>query len=129
VLSDSSGSVAPLKREKNPPPYGAQHRQDGLWEGELVDREIDQPTQYRAGGNEALPPMWIERKVVGIAEPLYYDEALFMNTYQRPLPGMRLGERQKCDESEELTIKRRLLRGSHSWMRMAHLTTRSVLLH
>jgi hypothetical protein len=95
ALSDSSGSVAPLKREKNPPPYGAQHRQDALWEGELVYCEIDQLTQYRAGGNEALPPMWKESKAVGIAEPLYQDGALFMTTYQRPLPGMRLGERQK----------------------------------
>jgi hypothetical protein len=94
VLSGSSGSVAPLKREKNPPPYGAQHRQDALWEGELVDREIDQLTQYRAGGNEAFPPMWTKRKPVGSAEPLYYDEAVFITTYERPLPGIRLGERQ-----------------------------------
>jgi hypothetical protein len=129
VLSDSSGLVAPLKREKNPPSYGAQHRQDALWEGELVYCGIDQLIQYQAGGNEALPPMWKERKAVGIAEPLYSDDTLFINTYQRPLPGMRLGERQKCDESEELTVKRRLLWVAHSWMRMAHLTTRSVLLH
>jgi hypothetical protein len=95
VLSDSSGSVAPLKCEKNPPPYGAQHRRDALWEGELVCCEIDQLTQYRAGGNEALPPMWTESELVGIAEPLYDDEALFMDTYERPLPGVRLGERQK----------------------------------
>jgi hypothetical protein len=89
------GPIPPLKREKNPPPYGAQQRQDALWEGELVDRETDQPTQYQAGGNEALPPMWTEGKAVGIAEPLYYDEVLFMSTYQRPLPGLRLGERRK----------------------------------
>jgi hypothetical protein len=93
VLSDSSGLVAPLKREKNPPPYGAQHRQDALWEGELVYCGIDQLTQYRAGGNKALPPMWTEGRVVGVTELLYYDEALFISTNQRPLPGMRLGER------------------------------------
>jgi hypothetical protein len=44
VLSDSSVLVAPLKRETNPPPYGAQHRQDALWEGELLYCEIDQLT-------------------------------------------------------------------------------------
>jgi hypothetical protein len=93
VLSDSSGFVAPLKRETNPPPYGAQHRQDALWEGELVYCKIDQLIQYQAGGNKALPPMWTDRKQVGSAEPLYDDEALFMATFQRPLPGMRLGER------------------------------------
>jgi hypothetical protein len=92
VLSDSSGPVAPLKRETNPPPYGAQHRQDALWEGELVYCEIDQLIQYQAGGNEALPPMWTEYKQVGSAEPSYGDQALFMITFQRPLPGMRLGE-------------------------------------
>jgi hypothetical protein len=92
---DSPGPIPPLKREKNPPPYGAQHRQDALWEGELVDREIDQLIQYQAGGNEALPPMWTERKTVGSAKPVYHDEVFFMSTFQRPLPGMRLGEQRK----------------------------------
>jgi hypothetical protein len=92
LLSDSPGLVAPVKREKNPPPYGAQHRQDALWEGELVYCENDQLTQHQAGGNEALPPMWTEYKVMRVAEPLYCDEALFINTYKRPLPGIRLGE-------------------------------------
>ncbi|KIK37097.1 hypothetical protein CY34DRAFT_810671, partial [Suillus luteus UH-Slu-Lm8-n1] len=32
--SDSSRPVAHQKREKYPPRYGAQHRQDALWEGE-----------------------------------------------------------------------------------------------
>jgi len=95
VLSDSSGSVAPLKREKNPPPYGAQHCQDALWEGELCYCEIDQLTQHQAGGKKALPPMWRERKAVAIDEPLYDDDALFMSTYQRPLPGLRLGQQWK----------------------------------
>jgi hypothetical protein len=39
--------------------------------------------------------MWTEGEAVGTAEPLYDDEALFMDTYERPLPGVRLGERQK----------------------------------
>ncbi|KAG2336326.1 WD40 repeat-like protein [Suillus weaverae] len=72
LLSDSSGPVTPLKREKNPPRYGAQHRQDALWEG----------------GNETLPPMWIESKVAG--QPRYRDSALFMSSSHRPLPGVRL---------------------------------------
>jgi hypothetical protein len=95
LLSDSPGPVAPLMREKNPLPYGAQHRKDALWEGELVYCEIDQLTQYQTGGNKALPPMWTEGKAEGVAKPLYYDEALFMGTSQRPLPGLRLGERRK----------------------------------
>jgi hypothetical protein len=37
--SDSSRPVAPQKREKYPPPYGAQHRQDALWEGERAHHE------------------------------------------------------------------------------------------
>ena len=34
VLADSQTRVAPLTTVKDPPPYGAQHRQDALWEGE-----------------------------------------------------------------------------------------------
>jgi hypothetical protein len=34
ALEDSSTRVAPLTSAKDPPPYGAQHRQDALWEGE-----------------------------------------------------------------------------------------------
>jgi hypothetical protein len=34
ALVDSPTRVAPLTSVKNPPPYGAQHRQDALWEGE-----------------------------------------------------------------------------------------------
>ncbi|KAG2738062.1 hypothetical protein P692DRAFT_201910484 [Suillus brevipes Sb2] len=72
--SDSSRPVAPQKREKYPPPYGAQHRQDALWEG----------------GNEALPPMWTEYEVEGDGQPLHLDGAVFMTASHRPLPGVRL---------------------------------------
>jgi hypothetical protein len=34
ALEDSPTRVAPLTSAKDPPPYGAQHRQDALWEGE-----------------------------------------------------------------------------------------------
>ncbi|KAJ8597769.1 hypothetical protein M405DRAFT_803040, partial [Rhizopogon salebrosus TDB-379] len=34
ALVDSPTPVAPLMSVKDPPPYGAQRRQDALWEGE-----------------------------------------------------------------------------------------------
>jgi hypothetical protein len=34
ALEDSPKRVAPLMSIKDPQPYGAQHRQDALWEGE-----------------------------------------------------------------------------------------------
>ncbi|KAJ8594428.1 hypothetical protein M405DRAFT_809155 [Rhizopogon salebrosus TDB-379] len=34
ALEDSLTRVAPLTSAQDPPPYGAQHRQDALWEGE-----------------------------------------------------------------------------------------------
>ncbi|KAJ8594526.1 hypothetical protein M405DRAFT_809001 [Rhizopogon salebrosus TDB-379] len=34
ALVDSPTHVAPLTSAKDPPPYGAQHHQDALWEGE-----------------------------------------------------------------------------------------------
>jgi hypothetical protein len=34
ALVDSPTHVVPLTSAKDPPPYGAQHRQDALWEGE-----------------------------------------------------------------------------------------------
>ncbi|KAJ8590848.1 hypothetical protein M405DRAFT_815260 [Rhizopogon salebrosus TDB-379] len=34
ALEDSPTRVAHLTSAKDPPPYGAQHRQDALWEGE-----------------------------------------------------------------------------------------------
>jgi hypothetical protein len=37
--SDSSRPIVPQKREKFPPRYGAQQRQDALWEGERACRE------------------------------------------------------------------------------------------
>ncbi|KAG2742426.1 WD40 repeat-like protein [Suillus brevipes Sb2] len=60
--------------EKEPPPYGAQHRQDALWEG----------------GNDALPPQWYQYKVSD--EIQYQDNTLIMVSYDRPLPGVRLDE-------------------------------------
>ncbi|KAG2747555.1 WD40 repeat-like protein [Suillus brevipes Sb2] len=71
---DSSRPVAPQKREKFPPRYGAQQRQDALWEG----------------GNEALPPGWTEYEEEGDDQPSYRDDALFMEAAHRPLSGVRL---------------------------------------
>lgn len=34
ALLDSPATVAPRKNVKDLPPYGAQHRQDALWQGE-----------------------------------------------------------------------------------------------
>ncbi|KAG2060053.1 WD40 repeat-like protein [Suillus hirtellus] len=56
------------------PPYGAQHRQDALWEG----------------GNKALPPMWQQFKRSSIGETVYQDDRLTMVSWNRPLPGVRL---------------------------------------
>jgi hypothetical protein len=93
LLLDSSRPVAPQKSEKYPPRYGAQQRQDALWEGERTCCGINQLTQYQAGGNEALPPAWAESKVEGDGRPVYYwDGAIFMHTKHRPLPGVRLGK-------------------------------------
>ncbi|KAJ8587623.1 WD40 repeat-like protein [Rhizopogon salebrosus TDB-379] len=75
ALIDSPTRVAPLMNVKDPPPYGAQHRQDALWEG----------------GNEALPPRWIQFKV-GDGETEYQDDNLVMISWNRPLPGVRLDE-------------------------------------
>ncbi|KAG2060020.1 WD40 repeat-like protein [Suillus hirtellus] len=58
---------------KDPPPYGAQYRQDTLWEG----------------GNEALPPMWQQFKMSN-NKTLYQDDTLVMVSWNRPLPGVRL---------------------------------------
>ncbi|KIK40687.1 hypothetical protein CY34DRAFT_255660 [Suillus luteus UH-Slu-Lm8-n1] len=59
-------------REKEPPPYGAQHRQDARWEG----------------GNEALPPLWHQFKVSDTIQ--YQDNTVTMTSFNRPLPGVRL---------------------------------------
>jgi hypothetical protein len=39
--SNSTKPVAPQKREKYPPRYGVQQRQDALWEGERARCETD----------------------------------------------------------------------------------------
>ncbi|KAJ8597835.1 WD40 repeat-like protein, partial [Rhizopogon salebrosus TDB-379] len=72
-LVDSPTRVAPLTSVKDPPPYGAQHRQDALWKG----------------GNEALPPQRQQFKV-GDGETEYQDGNLVMPSWNRPLPGVRL---------------------------------------
>ncbi|KAG2050092.1 WD40 repeat-like protein [Suillus hirtellus] len=59
---------------KEPPPYGAQHRQDALWEG----------------GNEALPPMWQQFMPSSGGAIQYHDDTLTMVSRNRPLPGVRL---------------------------------------
>lgn len=60
-------------REQDPPPYGAQHRQDALWEG----------------GNNAIPPEWEEFKMPD-GRTVYQDDSLTMSSWNRPLPGVRL---------------------------------------
>ncbi|KAG2754202.1 WD40 repeat-like protein [Suillus brevipes Sb2] len=71
--SKSPAPVAlPRTSEKEPPPYGAQHRQDALWEG----------------GNEALPPLWQQFQVLDRTQ--YQDDTLFITSINRPLPGVRL---------------------------------------
>ena len=46
------------------------------------------------GGNEALPPQWYLSNVGG---DLYYqDDNLVLVSWNRPLPGVRLGELRKC---------------------------------
>ncbi|KAJ8582526.1 WD40 repeat-like protein [Rhizopogon salebrosus TDB-379] len=74
ALQDSPTRVAPLTSAKDLPPYGAQYRQDALWEG----------------GNEALPPQWWQYKV-GDGETQFQDDNLVMSSWNRPLPGVRLG--------------------------------------
>ncbi|KAJ8589276.1 WD40 repeat-like protein, partial [Rhizopogon salebrosus TDB-379] len=73
---DSPTRVAPLTSAKDPPPYGAQHRQDALWE--------------EVGGNEALPPGWHQFEVGG-SKTQYQDDNLIMSSWNRHLPGVRLG--------------------------------------
>ncbi|KAG2342720.1 WD40 repeat-like protein [Suillus weaverae] len=76
ALSNSPAPVVlPRTSPKDPPPYGAQHRQDALWE--------------EAGGNEALPPEW-QRFKASNGETIYQDDTLIMVSRNRPLPGVRL---------------------------------------
>jgi hypothetical protein len=84
----------PRTSEKEPPPYGAQHRQDALWEGKEAPCDTHQLTQSEAGGNEALPPLWQQYQVLDQIH--YQDDALVMTSFNRPLPGVRLGEQRKC---------------------------------
>ncbi|KAG2342754.1 WD40 repeat-like protein [Suillus weaverae] len=85
VLSNSPAPVVLLRTSaKDPPPYGAQHRQDALWEG----------------GNEVLPPVWHQFKTSG-GETLYQDDTLMMTSWNRPLPGVRLGE---LDDPKNLVV-------------------------
>ncbi|KAG2744189.1 WD40 repeat-like protein [Suillus brevipes Sb2] len=73
--ANSPAPVAlPRPSEKEPPPYGAQHRQDALWEG----------------GNDALPPLWQQFQVLDRTE--YQDDTLIMPSRNRPLPGVRLDD-------------------------------------
>ncbi|KAG2054105.1 WD40 repeat-like protein [Suillus hirtellus] len=58
------------------PRYGAQQRQDALWEG----------------GNEALPPMWQQFKTSSDGRTIYQDDALTIVSLKRPLPGVRLDD-------------------------------------
>jgi hypothetical protein len=80
--------------EKEPPPYGAQHRQDALWEGKEAPCDTHQLTQSEAGGNEALPPRWQQFEVLD--QTFYQYDTLVTSSLNRPLPGVRLGEQRKC---------------------------------
>ncbi|KAG2752812.1 WD40 repeat-like protein [Suillus brevipes Sb2] len=73
ALLHSPTHVAHRTSEKEPPPYGAQHRQDALWE---------------AGGNDALPPLWHQFKASDVI--CYQDDTLIMVSPNRPLSGVRL---------------------------------------
>ncbi|KAG2067070.1 hypothetical protein BDR04DRAFT_1120707 [Suillus decipiens] len=71
-------------KEKDPPRYGAQYRQDALWE--------------ETGGNETLPPRWWQYQMLD-GEIQYQDDTLVMNSRNRPLPGWGLLVVQSADES------------------------------
>ncbi|KAG2739226.1 WD40 repeat-like protein [Suillus brevipes Sb2] len=73
ALLHSPTHVAHRTSEKDLPPYGAQHRQEALWEG----------------GNEALPPRW-QQYEASDGSTLYQDDTLVMESSNRPLPGVRL---------------------------------------
>ncbi|KAG2059905.1 WD40 repeat-like protein [Suillus hirtellus] len=76
LLNSPLVSAPPSRRtkEKDPPPYGAQHRQTALWE---------------AGGNEALPPQWRQYKLLD-DRIAYQDTTLATTSGNRPLPGVRM---------------------------------------
>ncbi|KAJ8579378.1 hypothetical protein M405DRAFT_886480, partial [Rhizopogon salebrosus TDB-379] len=87
ALEDSPTRVAPLTSAKDPPPYGAQHRQDALWED--------------VGGNEALPPRWRQLEAGGVT--WYQDDNLIMVSWNRPLPGVRLGRSYFVNHNTRIT--------------------------
>jgi hypothetical protein len=58
---------------------------------------------------------------------LYQDNSLIMVSLHRPLPGVRLGELRKCRQEQGTTAEHRYTGTTCFRMRMAHLTTRSVL--
>jgi hypothetical protein len=82
------------RTDKNPPPYGAQHRQEALWEGEHPPCDTHQLNQLEAGGNEALPPHWQQFEAPS-GSTFYQDDTLVITSFNRPLPGVRLGEQRK----------------------------------
>jgi hypothetical protein len=95
ALSHSPTRVAHRTNEKGPPPYGAQHRQEALWEGKQPHCDTHQLNQLEAGGNEALPPHWQQFEAPG-GDTRYQDDTLVLVSSNRPLPGVRLGEQRKC---------------------------------
>jgi hypothetical protein len=93
--SKSPAPVVLLRtREKEPPPYGAQRRQDALCEGKEPSCDTHQLNQMEVGGNEALPPLWQQYEALDGIQ--YQDDRLTMSSWNRPLPGVRLGEQRKC---------------------------------
>jgi hypothetical protein len=95
ALLHSPTHVAHRTSEKDPPPYGAQHRQEALWEGKQPPCDTHQLNQLEAGGNEALPPRW-QQYEASDGSTLYQDDTLVMESSNQPLPGVRLGEQRKC---------------------------------
>jgi len=66
--------------------------------GRVSDLDViltDHRDSRETGGNEALPPLWKEFKVLG-NKTRYEDNNLYMGSWCRPLPGIRLGEQAKC---------------------------------
>ena len=96
ALSHLPTHVAHRTSEKDPPPYGAQHRQEALWEGKQSYYDTHQLDQLEAGGNEALPPRWQQFEGSDGSTQYYQDDTLDLVSSNRPLPGVRLGEQRKC---------------------------------
>jgi hypothetical protein len=95
ALSHSPTYVAHWTNAKDPPRYGAQHRKEALWEGKQPPCDTHQLDQLEAGGNEALPPHW-QQFEGSDGSTLYQDDTLVIASFNRPLPGVRLGEQRKC---------------------------------